>query len=223
MRLGALFPLVLALGATIAPGIGARAQPTAITACRTISEPGSYELANALTSNGNCLIIAANYVSINLAGYNITTTAHGTGAAILASPSSPELSGIIVSGPGSITGPFMAGVDLSKAYNSIVDGLIVAVFGNGISVGGGIVRNNISIVDEGAGINASGVVTGNSASGKQGMFAGFGSAVSGNIVSGSRFGLSVQCLSNVTNNTVLSGGPIALIGSGCNDTNNVAP
>jgi hypothetical protein len=68
----ALFPIALALGATIlVPGPGARAAPIAITACQTISQPGSYVLANDLTSSGACLVIAASFVTINLAGFSI--------------------------------------------------------------------------------------------------------------------------------------------------------
>jgi|HubBroStandDraft_6_1064221.scaffolds.fasta_scaffold34334_2 hypothetical protein len=53
-RLAALFPIVLALGAIIlAPRGGAQARdsregPIKITQCQTISQPGSYELANNL-------------------------------------------------------------------------------------------------------------------------------------------------------------------------------
>jgi hypothetical protein len=47
-RPAALFPIVLALGALIfVSGAGAQ-EPTKITACQTISQPGSYRLANNL-------------------------------------------------------------------------------------------------------------------------------------------------------------------------------
>jgi hypothetical protein len=44
-------------------------EPIPIKACQTISQPGSYELANNLTSSGDCLVIAANFVTIDLAGF----------------------------------------------------------------------------------------------------------------------------------------------------------
>jgi hypothetical protein len=45
----ALFPIALALGATILlPQEAGAREPTAITACQTISQPGKYVLANSL-------------------------------------------------------------------------------------------------------------------------------------------------------------------------------
>src|SRR5689334_4031287 len=52
----------------------ASAKPRNIEECRTINEPGSYVLANNLEPtdpSGNCLIIAADFVSIDLAGFAI--------------------------------------------------------------------------------------------------------------------------------------------------------
>src|SRR6266446_1772570 len=79
-RSAALFPIALALGATIsASGAGAR-EPTKIKTCQTISQPGSYELANNLTATGDCLVITAEFVTIDLAGFLIRgTTPAGTG------------------------------------------------------------------------------------------------------------------------------------------------
>jgi hypothetical protein len=47
----AVVPIALALGATIlVPGPGAQAEPTAITACQTINQPGPYVVANDIES-----------------------------------------------------------------------------------------------------------------------------------------------------------------------------
>jgi hypothetical protein len=53
----ALFPIAFALGAMmLAPGAGAR-EPTKIKACQTISQPGSYELADNIGGvPGDCLV-----------------------------------------------------------------------------------------------------------------------------------------------------------------------
>src|SRR5262249_20429877 len=50
------------------------AGPTEITACTTITEPGSYVLVNNLTPPlpGDCIVIAADYVTIDLHGFVIT-------------------------------------------------------------------------------------------------------------------------------------------------------
>jgi hypothetical protein len=70
----ALFPIALALGAAIAPGPGAQAAPTPIRECQTIDQPGSYVLERNLTATGDCLVITANFVTVNLAGFALTGT-----------------------------------------------------------------------------------------------------------------------------------------------------
>jgi hypothetical protein len=63
--------------------------------CQTISQPGSYELTDNLTTNGDCLVITADFVTIDLAGFTITGNSNITapGTAILAAPSSGHLQG----------------------------------------------------------------------------------------------------------------------------------
>ena len=64
------FPIALALGTIIlAPGADAR-EPTPIRTCQTISEPGSYELAHNLAATGACLMITADFVTIDLAAFH---------------------------------------------------------------------------------------------------------------------------------------------------------
>jgi hypothetical protein len=122
MRISAaLFPIALVLGAiTLAPPADAR-EPTMIKACGTISQPGSYELADNLTTTGNCLVITADFVTIDLAGFSID----GGGSyqkltlilsGILAQPANGQLEGIAVRN-GSITG-FLNAVDLHSANGS---------------------------------------------------------------------------------------------------------
>ena len=80
----AFFPIVFALGAMmLAPEAGAQQGPTAIDKCQTIFHPGSYKLVTDLVSTGgNCLVIAANNVTIDLAGFSIS--GNGTGAGVSA-------------------------------------------------------------------------------------------------------------------------------------------
>jgi hypothetical protein len=135
----AVFTIALALGAiAIAPGAGAR-EPIKIKVCQTISEPGPYELANNITagSSVDCLVITANGVTIDLAGFTIS----GGRRSIVATPSSGQLRGIVVRN-GSISGFGGAGVDLGSADGSIVEGLRVF---NGPALGiaaRGIVKGN---------------------------------------------------------------------------------
>jgi hypothetical protein len=237
-RPAALFPIVLALGAMmLAPWAGVQAQdaregPIEIEKCQTISQPGSYKLANNLTSTSACLVITADFVTIDLAGFTMSGPGVRLGAVgILAAPSSGELRGIAVRN-GSIS-EFNIAVDLSSA-GSIVEGLRVSAHGSPGGIGAtGIVRGNIVTGIRGTGIVATGIVTGNIASGNEfGMSIGKGSTVTGNtITNNAHTGLDVGCPSNVTDNTAVDNGSapspgifnLVLNGNGCNNTNNVAP
>jgi hypothetical protein len=219
----ALFPIALALGATIlVPGPGARAAPTAITACQTISQPGSYVLANNLTGSGDCLVITTSFVTINLAGFSIKAGAGVTGAGITAVAGLQGIgvrNGSITAGEGvALAERDQAGNLIDGAGGSIVENLRVFPIGDGIRakgivrgntvVGGapfstainasGIVTDNyVADVDRrGAGITATGVVRGNTAlnSGGVGIGVGVGSTVIGNTVIGSFFnGIRADC------------------------------
>jgi len=77
----ALSPIVLALGAIIlVPRASAQSQdaqegPREIEKCQTIDKPGSYKLVKNLTfsgTTGTCLVITANFVAIDLAGFTIS-------------------------------------------------------------------------------------------------------------------------------------------------------
>jgi hypothetical protein len=131
---------------------------------------------------------------------------------------------------------FDVGVDLGSADGSIVEGL--RVFGPGMQgiIANGIVRGNTVVgftysPGAGPGISATGIVTGNYASGNRnfGMGIGQGSTVIGNTVLGAGLvneyvGITVACPSNVIDNTIVGyTSNLYLSGNGCNNTNNVAP
>jgi hypothetical protein len=244
----ALLPIALA-AIIFAPVAGAR-EPTQLRKCQTISQPGSYELADNLTTNDDCLVITADFVTIDLAGFTITGPVNSLALpgkmGILAAPSSGELAGIAVRN-GSISG-FSVGVDLRSAERSIVEGLRVSrgfvggifasgivkgntVFGTllgiGISATGIVAGNYVSDNREG-GIDAIGTVTGNIASGhsqRQGITVGPGSTVISNTATDNEMvGIFAECPSNVTDNTAINNPRnLILYGEGCNNTNNVAP
>jgi hypothetical protein len=247
-RSAALFPNALALGAiTHAPWVSAQAQdsreegPFEIEKCRTIDKPGSYKLVNNLTFSalsGACLQVTANLVTIDLDGFTITEVSPntGTGSNNATAIAAAQLFGITVRN-GSIL-DFNIGVDLD-GDGSIVEGL--RVFGGSVSVDFGIIAtgvvrgNTIGAIFGfgvmGTGIAATGIVTGNYVTNSKitGIEIGQGSTVIGNTVTNTNrnpgVGLLVSCPSNVTNNTAVdnAGGNLVLDGTGCNNTNNVAP
>jgi hypothetical protein len=160
-RPGVLFPIALALGATIlVPGAVANV-PTRITVCQTIDQPGSYVLANNLTANGDCLVIASPQVTIDLAGFSISGNGQGTGIKLVDNaPIGLFESLAFAVRNGTITG-FNIGVDVA-GFGSIIEGL--RVFQNqsdGIHNVNGIIRGNIVFGNGSAGIVAEGTITGN--------------------------------------------------------------
>jgi|SRR6516162_9226256 hypothetical protein len=127
-RPAALFTIALALAPIILARRGvAQAQdpreegPREIKKCQTISKPGSYKLINNLTTNGDCLVITADFVTIDLVGFTIggTSTFPTVTTAIAAGDNTR---GITVRN-GSISG-FVGGVELA-GDGSIVEGLRV--------------------------------------------------------------------------------------------------
>lgn len=235
-RPAAVFPIVLALGAiSVASGAGAReGGPIEIATCQTISKPGSYKLVDDLGPNPllpprTCVVITANFVTIDLAGFSITGPDSEMG--ILAAPSS---SGLLLQGiavrNGSIS-HFGTGVDLSSADGSIVEGLRVfgGSLGSGLGiVASGIVKGNTVTGIRGTGISATGTVTRNYSTGNLvGIEIGQGSTVIGNTaLHNVHDGLSVLCPSNLTDNTAVNtetGTNLVLNGEGCHNEDNVAP
>jgi hypothetical protein len=237
-RLAALLTIAVAFGAMFLTSAAGAREPTEIEKCQTISHPGSYKLVNNLTFSGSpfgaCLVITANFVTIDLAGFSITS---GPTGILALPPSGRPLRGIAVRN-GSISDSFV-GVDLGSAIGSIVEGLILFPLGGpgtGI-IANGIVKGNVA-GGAGAGssgravIEATGIVTGNYVLGSRnvGISIGEGSTVIGNTVTGAFFtGMVVSCPSNVTDNTAVGNGRapvfpnLVLNGDGCNNTNNVAP
>jgi len=240
-RPAAFFTIALALGAIIlAPLAGARADgreegPFEIEKCQTISKPGSYKLVRNLSgpfdAQGNCLVITANFVTINLAGFSISGPGTFVGTGILAAPPLGSLLGIAVRN-GSVSG-FSDQVTLEAADGSIVEGLRVVGPGfHGISARGIVRGNTVTNIANGVGIFAQGTVTGNTADGNNdgidiAFFPLSASTVIGNTATNNTsFGIFVQCPANVTDNTAVNnaeGRNLALFGDGCNNTNNVAP
>jgi hypothetical protein len=242
-----LFPIVLALAAIIlAPGAKAQHSrqegPIEIEKCQTISQPGSYKLVNNITfvatqTNFICLQITAASVTIDLAGFTISqSTSAGGGTGIAAKPPSggDALFGIAVRN-GSLS-DFTNAVDLSSAEGSIVEGLRIPFFlAVGISANGIVKGNTVNGgfgPGMGIGIDATGIIAGNYVHARTlGISAGQGSTVVGNTVTeiprDGFAGISVNCPSNVTDNTAVNntgiGGNLVLNGTGCNNTNNVAP
>jgi hypothetical protein len=226
-----------------APQDQGQAGPAEVTRCQTIDKPGSYRLVNNLQAAGDCLVVTAEGVTIDLAGFALTGNGTGTGIKGPKAPSGviPEIRTVVRNGGIS---HFDRATDLAGTVERTVvtsnhEGIVVSVGivrGNtsqsntvtGIAIADGLVDGNL-VIANGTGIQVqeAAVVTGNEVSGNQiGIDAkGIGSAVTVNVVGGNHaIGLRVHCPSNLINNTVV-GSPTNLVlsDSTCHTSDNLAP
>lgn len=178
--------LVVCFGARVAEA----AAPKAINSCQTIDESGSYVLVRSLTATGNCLVLAADNVTIDLDGYTIT--GDGTGFGIWDG-------------------------DTARQNTTIRNGVITN-FGTGIDLSGGTTPSSRSVVERvravqntNAGIRSgsNSIVRDNIASdnGNRGIFARGGSLITGNVANNNAgFGIGADCPSNIIGNTATGNG-----------------
>jgi hypothetical protein len=220
----ALVSIALTLGAAVlVSGRAAQAEPIAINTCQHITKPGSYVLARNLSSTGNCLVIAASSVTIDLAGFSIVGPGVGP-TGILANPG-VEFTAVR---NGSISN-FTTCVQLENDGSAVVEHLRVSGCVNGIQASGIVNSNIVEGYDSGLAIQSTGLISGNRVfNSHSGIDVGTGSTVIGNTITrgggASNFGIQVSCPSNVIDNTVTDYlMNLALIGTGCNTANNVAP
>jgi parallel beta-helix repeat protein len=244
--------LALTVLAMVAPACPAMADPNSIKHCQTLSQPGAYVLEKSLSASGDCLMVAASNVSINLAGFAIS--GNGSGAGI--TDGGTARSGLTVRN-GVVTG-FTNGIDLHASTAVIIEGVIATSNSNvGIFAGAAsLVRNNVATSNGTAGGSGGirvqglgGTVSGNIASGNYNgiMFAGygtvtgntasensndgiditFGSTLSNNTASNNtHVGLSVDCPTNMVGNTAIDNGTnFQELGaaSPCGDFDNLKP
>ena len=177
------------------PALGNR-----ISKCGTISKPGSYVVTRNLTANGDCLVVAADFVTIDLGGWVIT--GNGTGSGI--TDQEAGRGGITVRN-GEITG-FEDGVLLRASSEVVIEK--VRAFGDafGISAGAGsTVSGNIARgLIRGIGTGGDSIVSGNIATGNEAgcIVAGSRSIISGNLVTeGGDVGIAAGQHSTVSGNT----------------------
>ncbi len=225
--------LALSLGAYLPE---AAAAPTRINSCQTITQSGSYELTRNLTAAGDCIILAANFVTVDLGGFTIT--GKGTGIAVLTDQQANRRGYVVRHG---MVTNFRRGVDLSNAIDAVIEGIyaennsevgIVAGFSSIVT--GNVVRGTGEV-----GIQAldGSIVRGNVVIGTQKGSLNLGNGIvvtRGTLVSGNTsdfnagHGIFVGCPSNVIGNTAIqnSDGNITInpaTPTGCNLNDNVAP
>lgn len=126
-----LAALSAALSPTIVPAVSATT-PMPISTCQTLSAPGAYRLTADLAAvDATCVAITASEVKLDLAGHTVSCTGSGfAGSCQVPTFAShgiqvaPGLTGVVVTGPGSITG-FDNGVVISDG-NALVSGITIS-------------------------------------------------------------------------------------------------
>jgi hypothetical protein len=215
--------------------------PQAIDHCQTIDQPGSYVLVKPIGLGGvpvpfplkhdDCLVIANDFVTIDLAGFPITGRGPGApvGAGIADDGAFPRRA--IAVRNGTISG-FSSGLGISfnNAPGAIVEE--VRAVGNhvGIAVvgsGGGIVRNSIA-VDNVDGIEVfRGAMIGNIAAHNRGIgIIPEESSAIDNTAIDNDIGIFVTCPSNLIGNTAIINRTANIrppSRTGCNANENLAP
>ena len=197
---------VIALGA--GPALGAQ-----INKCTKITKPGSYVVTRNLTAVGDCLVVTAAPVTIDLGGWAITgdgLTGNG-----VAAPGGHPINGTVRNG--TVTGFALcvaAGVVEKVLASCDVDG-----------IAGSIVRDNIASGLIGAGIRAgrSSIVSGNDAGSNSGVGirAGDNSIISDNIAAGD-LGIGAGSQSRVSGNNVFASDGSIHVGPGSTVSGNTA-
>ena len=215
--------LALILGVNSTEGVAkGPSGPTQIKSCGTLSEPGSYVVVQNLTATGDCLVIAADFVTIDLGGF--TLTGNGTGEGITDQFGGHV--GVVVRN-GTVTN-FVFGVRIATGSRLTIEGIrAVSNIGLGMSIGmNSIVKGNTVSGNGSIGISADtgSIVTGNIASdnGDDGIAVESGSTVSGNTSTNNTvYGIDVVCPSNVIGNTLQGNGTDLSDPTGCNLVDNV--
>jgi parallel beta-helix repeat protein len=119
--------LAAALVAAILAAPSASAAPASVTGCQTLGAPGAYALtADIAVVEASCIAITASDVKLDLAGHTISCTGAGFAGScqVPASVASqgirvaPNLSGVVVTGPGVISG-FDTGVAIQDSNASV--------------------------------------------------------------------------------------------------------
>ncbi len=221
-----------------------------IASCMTIENPGTYRLVNNLVATGDCIVLKANFVTVNLGGFRITGNGGGAGITNLGGF---RLKGIEVRN-GAVT-HFSTGISLDSASQVLIQGIRVAKntgFGVWVSENA-IVKDNLAAENglDGLHIGPQSIVAGNTSvrNGGSGIVVAQASTVVGNVASlnsdsgiivygrstvlnntsasNTNFGISVDCSSNVIGNTTTGNGinlmlsPDIHTGNVCNSVNNV--
>jgi parallel beta-helix repeat protein len=224
---------VLLAALALSFAVRAKAAPAPVSACGTLAASGSYLLTGNLTASGDCLVVGADFVTLDLAGFVISGNGKGSGVTTSGNPAGVTVrNGVIQNFKTGLDLRAAAGVMVEgvRAFNnadqglrvgseSLVQGNVATANGNGILVDhNSLVAANVAALNDKQGLEAgwNSTITGNTASknGQDGLEAGNHNTLSNNTASDNgQKGLSTKCPSNVVANTA-AGNKLNLIALG---------
>src|SRR6187399_3008396 len=116
ITMNATLRTALAVAGCACAALPALAAPRVINACQAITEPGSYVVNRNLQATGDCLVIAADFVTIDLDGFVISGSGvgNGVGSAVLVGRRSINVRNGVITG-------FATGVYLEYASDVTVE------------------------------------------------------------------------------------------------------
>lgn len=176
------------------------AAATTLNKCKTLNEPGPYVLVKNIDAAGDCFVIAADFVEINLDGYVIT--GNGTGSAFLEQLAVGRRGVTIRNG---VVKGFSSAVFMLNSAVTVEKINATGNTFNAISAGDTSTVRNCQVLDNaGAGValGQRGMVTGNVINDNQGtgVLVGLGSSVIGNAVGRNVVGIATAEGGLVVNN-----------------------
>jgi hypothetical protein len=187
--------------ASILAAIPAAAAPRVLNNCAALTEPGSYVVGRNLSATGDCFVVQADFVTVDLDGFVIT--GNGTGSAFAESLSVGRHDIVIRNGV--ITG-FASAVGMGHSNSVSVDRITATantfnalVLGDTSTVTNSRITNNNGL---GMLMGARALVTGNTVNENQGagINVGTGSSIIGNAVGRNQTGIFVSEGGLVVNN-----------------------
>lgn len=194
----------LAAAAVILSTTAPMAAPRVLNTCATITDPGAYVVGRNIAATGDCFVIAADFVNLDLDGFVIA--GNGSGSGVVEQLAAGRKSVTVKNGV--ITG-FLRAVYIPNSTGATVDGLTAS----------GNLSNAITVGD-----NATATRNQVSANSGTGLVLGFRSLASGNNVSDNTgAGILANNGANITGNTVgHNGGSGISVAEGAVISNNVS-
>ena len=147
------------------------AAPQNINNCQTISQPGAYVVNRNLSATGDCLVVAADFVTIDLDGFVLQGNGTGAGVSV---PFGPVRRGLSVRN-GAVTG-FSSGIDAGNSAGASIERVNASA-----NASHGIVGGDRAVITRSQALN----------NGGDGIRGGRGATVSGSVVGDNQNGIFV--------------------------------